>query len=132
MKLFDGLPEPGPCDGCGASPCRCKPAPRPVPEPASAALRRLHERAKRGDRASRDPGSPYGCVNETLSAAVDDGEAARREATAALPALADLVKETEALGCHECGRSRIVAGKPCEAPLCRALAALRERLEAKP
>lgn len=55
-----------------------------------------------------------------------------RAAHAALPALADLVKETEALGCHECGRSRIVAGKPCEAPLCRALAALRERLEARP
>lgn len=86
-------------------------------ERASAALRRLHEEATR----------------EAISL---DQLAARAKADrttrAALPALADLVKETEALGCHECGRSRIVAGKPCEAPLCRALAALRERLEARP
>lgn len=82
-------------------------------EPLSAQLRRLHEDINQLHSPSRSNRA----VLKTL---------------AALPALADLVKETEALGCHECGRSRIVAGKPCEAPLCRALAALRERLEAKP
>ena len=82
-------------------------------EPASAALRRLHEDINQLHSPSRSNRA----VLKTL---------------AALPALADLVKETEALGCHECGRSRIVAGKPCEAPLCRALAALRAVLGAKP
>ena len=82
-------------------------------EPLSAQLRRLHEDINQLHSPSRSNRA----VLKTL---------------AALPALADLVKETEALGCHECGRSRIVAGKPCEAPLCRALAALREQLEARP
>lgn len=113
-------------------------------EPLSARLRRLHEEATPGPWGHEDDTNPElvtaGCDGDGAYLYVMDASWSNREPADlalittlrnALLALVDLVKETEALGCHECGRSRIVAGKPCEAPLCAALAALRERLEAK-
>lgn len=95
-----------------------------MPEPLADALRRLHERSKRGDRASRDPGSPYGCVNETLAAAVYDGEQARREAANALPALADIVAWCEQ---ERSAHTRDMRFE-CSCKMCQPLAALREQL----
>jgi len=80
-----------------------------VPEPASAALRRLHEEA----------------TKEAVSIGDLNARARADETTRdALPALADLVEAVEATHSHidyepECGE-------------CVALAALRERLEARP
>lgn len=90
----------------------------PVPEPASAALRRLHEELFTGCLC----GLPAckSCVGESI---------AKHTLRNALLALADLVKAVEQEPCSKCGWTRV----PCqETPLCRALAALRERLEAKP
>ena len=81
-----------------------------MPEPASAALRRLHEEAHE---------------HEVLSSR---GERARRTLDAALPALADLVAANESYAAAH----RMASGGHCGCRLCTTLAALRERLEARP
>lgn len=119
-------------------------------EPLSA-LRRLHEEATPGPwrhvekgRVFNDhhlvtegyvayPGGddPDDETPETLAAEVLTKRTGVAIATVfnALPALANLVKAVEQEPCSKCGWTR----EPCqETPLCRALAALRAVLGAKP
>ena len=86
----------------------------PVPEPASAALRRLHEEAS-GVGVSRHDPDVYGILR--------DADTARATLANAIPALADLVAAVE----RHNGRCPYL-----QCALCIALAALRERLEARP
>lgn len=84
-----------------------------MPEPASAALRRLHEEAT----LTTPDDIP-------TAQRLHDYFAARATIDDALPALADLVAAVEG----ELGLGPSLPGKP----LTDALAALRERLEARP
>lgn len=120
VRLYDGLPEPCPCEGCGFTTCRCKPASRPVPEPLSQVLRRLHEEAM--DDCLCGLPTCKRCVGRSLSLAL-----LRRAGYA----LSDLVAAVEWLAetwplpvepVEDCDKCRVRA----------ALAALRERLGAKP
>lgn len=92
-------------------------APRPVPEPASAALRRLHEEAT----------LPKGTPGDIPTAQqLHDYFAARATLDDAIPALADLVEVLEVEDAAKPNHPRHAC------PLCRALAALREQMGAKP